>query len=626
MDIEGVNHTYILLKRFRFPIGNTTRDAIAVSSSSGLTLVSLYTLMVKVAIGQIWTAIVFLGAAYFIRKNPTCNRAAATAGVYNASASQTSVIMLLISYLKPMGGEIWYPILWAVLAVLAIAGTSAASILIPKLLVIGHAAPVNPSAVYYPGNLLNDEALPNNTTLARAFALTVPYFLRAAGQGELTPRNSIVVEQENSTDPNFVRINYNYNVTAAEFGLQHAPGLIFYANGSCYTEYGWLTNSTETGGISTDTYSRWNDSSKQVKVSGNDGGPPFAIFAGNSQITNPGIGNVSYSIVASSAGRPSYTASNDPWYLTTLFNNTFNNQIGLDFLVESGRPALSCWESDIFTYQGKKADEFSLTTFNLAPFASPNNVTPPFLTDVIQSLMTYPIIVQVGIGLGRSNLKSATSSALGHAFNAGTSSIFQDLEFLVMASYVATKNMFVETTRFPLTGRDDIPDVARTPTTDSSFNNSNPLRNGTGDFVITDPGIATLSIQVLIAIPVAMAAAVGAVFLLKYLPSQWRVSHALNATVLYSHLHEREEEKVGKDENWNREGTVAFCPNDDLALIHPASYQEQSDQEPSKGKKKKGYHWLPTSRGKEKASRPLSNDPNIPAASTPGSGGVTKEE
>ena len=108
----------------------------------------------------------------------------------------------------------------------------------------------------------------------------------------------------------------------------------------------------------------------------------------------------------------------------------------------------------------------------------------------------------------------------------------------------------------------------------------------------TDPGITTLSVQGLIAIPVAMAAAVGAVFLLKHLPGPWLVSHALNATVLYSHLHEREEQAVGADADWNREGTVAFSPNDGPALIVPVY------QEPLEGKTE--ILWMPKSGEREK--------------------------
>lgn len=591
MDTPAINNTFLLLKRFRLPTGNTTEDAISVTSSHGLTLVSLYTLMVKVTISQVWGALVLLGVAFFIRRPHTTNRAAATAGIYNASASQTSVVKLLIKYLTHMKNEIWYPILWAVIAVLATLGTSAGSIFIPRNLIIGNAAPVNASAVYYPSSLLNT---PNTTTLARAFALTVPYFIRSAGQVAVTPRNSIVVEQENSTVPGFVRVNYQYNVTAAQFGLQHAPGLILNVNGSCYTEYGWWTNITDLSGNDiVDTYNLWNDPNNyQVNVSGiRDGGPPFAFFEPNITANGPGIGNTSYAMVVSSLNRPSYTGSTDPWYFTT---NTNDSEFG--FTVSPGRPALSCWETDIFTYNNMSVDVFSLNTLNISDFASPDNKTVPFLSDVLQALLGETLITNLGIGLGRSALRSSSSSALGVAFNAGTSSIFQDLEYLVMASYIATQNMFVETTRFSLSGRDEIPDLARSPTSPVTIDNSGPPRPGTGDFVITDPGIATLSVRVLIVIPVVMVSTVGAVALLGFLPTPWRVSHALNATVLYSHLHEREEKEIGENAEWDREGTVAFSPVAKRALIEPV-YKKLLG-------KKAGFYWLSKKKTTERPGPP----------------------
>jgi len=96
------------------------------------------------------------------------------------------------------------------------------------------------------------------------------------------------------------------------------------------------------------------------------------------------------------------------------------------------------------------------------------------------------------------------------------------------------------------------------------------------------------------------------VFLLGLLPTPWRVSHALNATVLYSHLHEREERELGEDAEWDREGAVAFSPRKGEAKIMPV-YQVPSAEKKGekKGKKKKaGFYWLPT-RGETETQRPV---------------------
>ena len=578
----AIKDTYILLQRFQFPTGNTTKDAIAVSRSDGLILVSLYTLMIQVTISQVWAAFILLSVAFFMRKEHSHNRGAATTGIFNASASPVSVIKLLISYLKPMKSEVWYPIMWVIFALVAVAGISASSLLIPKLLDIGNAAPVNPAAVYFPGTLLNNSQL-DNTTQARGFALRVPYFLRSAGQVAVTPQNSIVVEAGSGTDRTNVLVNYRYNITAAEFGLQSAAGLVFNVEGSCHTEYGWLiAPKNESSGSTRDTYIRWrngsNDSSNIISVSGADNGPPFPWLKTRPYVDHSG--NYSYSVVVSARDRYSYTPSTDPWYSTSdasSISDTYN------FIISPGRPALSCWETNLFTYNDKTVDVYQLNTIDLPPFASPDGKNSPFLTDILKAIIRQPTIVSLGTGLGRSALRSASSSALGTAFDARTSSIVQDLEYLIMASYIATKNVFVESTRFPIRGREDIPDIARSLTSDLTIDNSGPSRPGTGDFVITDPGITTLSVRALIAIPVAMAAAIATVLLLGLLPSPWRLSHALNATVLYSHLHEREEahgEKVG----WNREGTVAYSLKEEKARIRPVY---------KKGRKGKGggFFW-----------------------------------
>lgn len=69
-----------------------------------------------------------------------------------------------------MKQEIWYPLLWIGLAVLAAGVASSTSILLPGLLQIGDAAPVNPSAVYIPNPAPNGTAL-NTAMIGRVFAL-----------------------------------------------------------------------------------------------------------------------------------------------------------------------------------------------------------------------------------------------------------------------------------------------------------------------------------------------------------------------------------------------------------------------------------------------------------------------
>jgi hypothetical protein len=70
------------------------------------------------------------------------------------------------------------------------------------------------------------------------------------------------------------------------------------------------------------------------------------------------------------------------------------------------------------------------------------------------------MITLIDTRLGRSALASSSSSALGVAFDANTSSIYRDLEYLAVASYIRTRDIFAETTRFSEQGREGIPDLA----------------------------------------------------------------------------------------------------------------------------------------------------------------------
>ncbi|OCL04243.1 hypothetical protein AOQ84DRAFT_416731 [Glonium stellatum] len=569
MDNEVLNGTYKLLHRFRYPTQNTTIDAIAVSRHSANILISFYTLMFGVIVSQVWTFIVLLGAAFFMRKSHSHNRAAVTAGIYNAQSSPVSVVLLILKYIKPMRREFRYLLLWTILATLAIAASALASILITPFLQIGIAAPVNRNMVYLPANTMPDGAALNRTMAITAYALNVPGALRAAGLVSTTPRNSISIEQEASNNESFVQVNYHYNISAAEFGLQVLPGLILHVDGSCYTEYSWYRSTVQTNRSTTDTYYLWNDSTYTQNVSSSDGGPPFPYFNPNLDSYGPGVGssNITYAIAISSLGRLSTTAGTDPWYLTETVNSGASS---LPNKVRNQRPVLSCWQSQVLHYKGMESDVWDLYTLDLE-FGTSRNST--FLADVFGTYLIRPSIVQVGQHLGRSALESSLSTATGAFFNAAGASINRDLNYLVMASYIATRNMFVETTRYSTEGRAGLLDLAR--------DEHNLTRFGTGEFVITDAGVSTLSIRMIIIVPTVTVGMVLLAFAFSRVPSPWRVSNALNATVLYSHLHQAMADGVGESQDWDREGTVSFSRIEAQAAIIPV-------WQPAEG----GFKWV----------------------------------
>ncbi|KAF7513216.1 hypothetical protein GJ744_010612 [Endocarpon pusillum] len=555
MNGQVAPDTYLLLKRFAMPQGNSTMDAIALHRSNGLKLISLYSLMIGVTIRQFWTLIVLIGVTVFMRKKHSHNRAAATVGVWNAQASPSNVAMMAARYVLHMKGEVWYPLMWTVLALVVMGAISASSILLPPLLNIGTVAPANPRAVFIPGVDAMDE-----TTTYLTAALEGPSALRAVGAaGTIESDAAVVVEKEEEVGGSgqdlVIRINYRYGVTASDFGLQHAPGLVFNVTGSCVTEYSWFRSTyMDTDPNTTlirrvdDTYLLWNNEASESVVSSSDEGPPFAYFV-NGPVQDDGLGNSSFAILPSSVWRFSYSPATDPWYLTQNSSDRYSNP-RLPYIVRPGRPALSCWETAIWSYGSSRVDLAGLDQL-------PGRNLSTVFQDLFTRSLATPMITNLGIRLGRSSLASATA-ALGAAFNANTSSIHSDLVRLVNASYIATRNVLLDTTLFP--------NASGTPIHNAAQVNGEP-RPGAGDFVISSPDIMTLSVRALIIVPVVLVGVYLLTFLIGSLPAPWRMTEALHATVIYSQLHEKA--GAGSQAEWNRQTFAAYSKRTGDAPISP---------------------------------------------------------
>ena len=95
--------------------------------------------------------------------------------------------------------------------------------------------------------------------------------------------------------------------------------------------------------------------------------------------------------------------------------------------------------------------------------------------------------------LRNSALKSA-STYQGGVFNASSSSLYDDLERLVFASYVATVNTLTETTLFA-NGSDIENDLY-------AISGSSSIPAGVDEFVIWSTDVITLSVKAFIIIPV----------------------------------------------------------------------------------------------------------------------------
>lgn len=519
--VAALNGTYFLLKRFRMPQGNHSIDAVAVEIGDGGRIHSAYTLMIKFCIMQFWSLVVLCGVVLFITKkdpqNHTHNRTAATVGIWNAQASPTTSAFLAARYVFRMKGDILYPLIWTCLAAGIIVSSIIAPILLTNFLEIGQVAPVNPASIFVPDiNLFN----PILSKSAKFSVMQNSATFRAVG----TEKNQSVTVIQEGAGQNLT-IKYGYKVTGTDFGLQRVPDLMLNVDGSCTTEYGWLQPPRNNHTVNsytdvTDEYFLFGN--QPVNVSSKDGGSPFATFHRNRSQTDFGkFENYSYAIVISSVQRFSLSPSDDPWYQTTDFTaKSPDGQNSYDFVVRSGRPVLSCWETNKWSYQGQDGNLDQLV-----------NLTGGKLSQGLQqTFYVYtlpPAITGIGTRLGRSSL-TAAASTIGEVFDAERSTILKDMTRLVQASYTATVNVFKEATMLNDPG---------------SFGFTNLLygtnKPGIGEFVLYSPDVRTLSVKTLIVVPVVLVTLLALNLLVIIVPGPWRMVEALHAAVIYSHLHEQ---------------------------------------------------------------------------------------
>ncbi|KAF8860251.1 hypothetical protein BDZ45DRAFT_779992 [Acephala macrosclerotiorum] len=541
MSSTDPSNTYHLLRRFNFPVNGGAINTVAFHTEDISTIVSFYTLMTKLIIGQVWGLIVLFTVAFFMSKCHTQNRAVFTVGVFNSQSSTSSVLLLIWDYLFVMKGEVLYLLLWIALTALAFGVGVVAPLLVSRALVVGQAAPVNVDALWLPSKINV-----NGNALNRAYALETPWIFRSMGQAGLDATSSVFVEAEPSSSPDFQRINYGYQITGADFGFQDFSALKFVVNGSCYTEYSWLTKTTP----DEDDYNVFNTTYAYniYATEASDGGPPYGIVF-NGAVDRTQI-NRTWAIIISARNRSSFSAGTDPWYLTAPTGNTSN-----PFTVEPGRPALFCWETNVFELNGVNASVDNMNT--LHPTLDYNS----FIYTAIQAFLVVPMISKVGQLLSRASLASA-QTLFNNQFDAGSCSIYSDLQRLVQTSYIATKNSFVECTRYSSIGRDEFLNLALAP------NTSTPLP-GAGDFVIPTTEATALSFRVLIIIPVVLVITMGLAFLLKHVPAPWRIVDVLNGTILYSYLHQWAVYQQETGDDWFRKGSTAYAPVSKEAKIEP---------------------------------------------------------
>lgn len=413
------------------------------------------------------------------------------------------------------------------------------STIVSWLISIGHVAPVNPSVLFYP-NIPG----PVPVQQLKDFGLRAPGILRSLGSVEaakVTLRTRVNITSEdlglipNGTDL-FHELNYDYNLTGVELGLQGGDGLALGVKGYCRTEYDWYRPDISTN--VSEAYHLWNNENQPWSIGLSEvaiARAPTAAFQFPSEyITEgpPANSNYSFAVIVNSARRTSVTEGSDPWYSTELRDQPASaSQYNAKFWMKRARPILSCWEQMKWSHKGTVLSSIS----NLRE--QPGRTIPDVLVKVLEAtFFGGPMIVRLGNASGDSALRSRTTSPNG-VIDASMSSIESDMERLVLASFVATRNILVDATMFG--GSDqNYPNVFR--------GGNGKAEPGSGHFVVSSPDIQTFSLTgiiCLVAIMVFLLAIWLLIELLLFIKKGkdhplWRRYHVLDAVQLFRCLYE----------------------------------------------------------------------------------------
>ncbi|KAJ8121600.1 hypothetical protein ONZ43_g1990 [Nemania bipapillata] len=482
---KQLEDTYLLWHRFSFSSDSRSWDAVAVPSWVGNKLNSAFSIIISLALVQFWTIVLSLILYVALKRyqNDASRLDPLAVTLWNKKGDLVDSLREMIGFDNKDWTRPWLLIAITISISAGVAKT-AITVLVAPLIILNHAAPVNPAAVYAPDNSQNASAVQ-----AARFALEVPRFFRALGSAVVDSEirkkvqissATLLGQRENGEE--ILRVNYSYGATGADFGIQKYFDLQFNVTGSCFTEYGWYNGTGEdTNGIPVDVYVT-PFRGPQPESSLLDGVQPSAKFyLGDTLI--PGElkeSNSTWGAVVSSVGRKSFSIGTDPWYLTTpSADSTDANNV-----VTYGRPGLSCWQDDVWSYHGQKSSTVDLAQL---PGLNLSNTTLGMLSQYLGT----PVVQAAGFQLQTSALMSSTTS-LDQIFDAGISSFHDDLERLLLTAYVATINCLTDTTLYPPEADRSVPNAA--------VGNFGVVPDDV-DYVVWSPQIATLSTLVIIIIP-----------------------------------------------------------------------------------------------------------------------------
>ncbi|UKZ77538.1 hypothetical protein TrVFT333_005261 [Trichoderma virens FT-333] len=484
--------TYLLWTRFSYPTVHGPQDAYSVPSWAANQFNSAYSIIVGLLMVEVWTIIIALALFLVFKWQRRQNKGSVLHPVvpilWNNRGAIDGSFIEISKYIKRENARPWvFFILFLIMT--AWVAQTAVAVIIPPMIILSNAAPVDPKAVYTPYS----DPLDFSKKEA-AFALQVPAALRAAGNSAfpsdiLDKRVMVNTEKlgSSSNGEQVLRTNYSYNVTGVDFGLQKYPDLKLYVTGSCITDYEQLNHTSyETVNekvVAIDTY-KFSDGGihGNVRVSLFNGRPPIAFFlAGVFTKGTLDQSNITWSAIISSINRTSFSPSTDPWYRTERFQDS---DVGAAYMVVPGRPILSCWEDNTWSYKGFNSTASRLSSDHLPGLELSKGVQKIF------GFINGSMVGAMGQQLGSFALQSGLKS-LGFyrpIFDAGASSIHNDLNRLVRIAFVATCSLLSDSTLFPIDAS-------------SKTDNIITAQDDPSDFVVWSSDVAALSVKLLIAFP-----------------------------------------------------------------------------------------------------------------------------
>ncbi|KAK5652294.1 hypothetical protein OQA88_10642 [Cercophora sp. LCS_1] len=541
------DYRYKLLSRFHYPFDDgETVHAVAFRTVDQKFLVSAYTILSGMIVVHVWAILIALGAYIWLRKGKN-NVSDLSMSLWNKRGATEGSLLDTIMYAKrhDLSRLRFYPILLAI--AIAWAAGIAAGIMVPSMLVLGNAAPVNPEDVVVPYNYPTAEqkySIPGQHFTI--YDLHVMRASRAASSAlalDSEAKRNVVFAFSNDIEPpqkageRSQSFTYHYNFSGADLGLQHVPGLLLNVTGHCITDYStWSESDSSCDPTCSDIYNikRWGRDVQSEASMGSASSAPMAFFYLSEDPVTLVPGNLTWSVMVSSVDREVFGGSNDPWYKTNAPRK------GSQPTVLPGRPTLSCWEDDEWSYGDRKGGITELAAIT-------NGELPPLLIEILTHYLGVPAILSIGPYLGTGNLKSASFSNSGTTLYPALSTVDKDGEVFNMAR----------------------------------SNDTNEPLISSRDFVIYTPEVVALSIPVLVIVP-ALAAGTWLIMIALLYLSPLRMASAMEVIELFQDLIDRygpatvKEIEVEEKGKMKTKHTIVF-ENLEQEMKHKKSDEQEPD-------------------------------------------------